>query len=292
MRPPDAGTGGTVTRNAPRVFYVFVGEEDSPRLEGLLSGADLSWGLSELDRDTWRKMRPGDIVYMGLFDSPTLRACCRVSKIAADPGARGLETGERWKGRTRIVYFSHVRHVGIYYKDFERYTVGSHEPPRTLFRVPDGWAAHVLAEMPVRDAIFEPAGMAAPVDLIGPPDCVHHSTTRAIRDTAASRELKERYGNRCQVCGYTLETASGTRYSEVHHLHPLHEGGSDTPDNMVVLCAKHHAEFDYGALCVDTSGRAVGRGDADGKELRFEPDHALAPENVTYGMLKLNSVGS
>lgn len=183
-------------------------------------------------------------------------------------------------------------HVGIHHKDFERYAAGSHDPPRTLFRVPDGWAYHALVEMPVCDAIFEPPGGAATVDLIGPPDSVPHGTARVIRETAASRGLKERYGDRCQVCGYALEAASGTRHSKVHHLHPLHEGGSDTPDNMVVLCARHHAEFDYGVLCVDTSGRAVGRGDADGKGLHFEPGHVLTTANVTYGMLKLNSVGS
>ena len=267
----------------PGAFYILADEGDAPRLERLLCGAGLEWGLTEHDRDVWREMGPGDIVYIGLATSPTLRACCRVSRI-------GSGTGGEWEGRTRTVHFSHVRHVGIAYGDFERYAGGPHEPPHTLFRVPDGWVAHVLAEWPVRDAIFEPAGHAAPVDLVAPPDSVPHDTIRAIRETAASRRLKEAYGGRCQVCGHAMETASGARHSEVHHLHPLHEGGADTPDNMVVLCAKHHAEFDYGALCVDTSGRTVGRGGAGGRALHFEPGHELAPENVTYGMLKLGRV--
>lgn len=293
-QPEDSERGGDGTaRPAPQVFYIFVDEGDEPRLGRLLCGApDPAWGLREHDRDAWKRVLPGDLVYIGMATSPTLRGCCRVSGITADPGATGEGTGGEWKGRTRIIHFSHVRHVGIDHRDFERYTVGQHEPPRTLFQVPAGWAAHALAEWPVHGALFEPAGRASPVDLIDPPDSVPHGTIRAIRDTPASRELKKRYGHRCQVCGYSLEAAPGALHSEAHHLHPLHEGGADAPENMVVLCARHHAEFDYGALCVDMSGRAVGRGGGDGVALHFEPGHALAPENVAYGMLKLNSVGS
>jgi len=287
--------GVAAAPGTPRVFYVLADEGDAPRLERLLCGAGRAspaWGLSEHDRDAWGAMRPGDLVYIGLATSPTLRACCRVSRIAADPGAAGRGTGGEWAGRTRIVHFSHLRHVGVAYGELERYAGSPHEPPRTLFRVPDGWAPHVLAEWPVHGEIFGLPGAAAPLDLISPPDSVPYGVARVIRETTASRNLVKAYGGRCQVCGHSLETASGRRHSEVHHLHPLHEGGTDTPDNMVVLCARHHAEFDFGVLCVDTSGRAVGRGDSNGAALHFEPGHRLAPENVMYGMLKLNSVGS
>lgn len=279
-----AAGGGEQAHGAPAVFYILAEGSDAARLERLLCGTGSSWGLPEHDRDAWAEVRPGDLVYLGLATSPTLRACCRVSGTSAG-------TGAEWEGRTRAVHFSHLRHVGVPYGDFERHAGAPHEPPRTLFRVPDGWAAHLLSERPVHGAIFEPAGATAPLDLVSPPDSVRYDVTRAIRETAMSRELRELYGDRCQVCGYSLEVAPGLRHSEVHHVHPLHEGGLDTPDNMVVLCPAHHAEFDYGALCVDASGRAVGRGGGEGKRLHFEPGHALAPHNVRYGMLKLGRAG-
>ncbi len=41
-------------------------------------------------------------------------------------------------------------------------------------------------------------------------------------------------------------TGMERNYCEVHHLVPLAEGGADTPENSVCLCANHHRELHFG----------------------------------------------
>jgi predicted restriction endonuclease len=49
------------------------------------------------------------------------------------------------------------------------------------------------------------------------------------------------YGSKCVVCSFD-------EVVEVHHIVPRREGGSDDPDNVVVLCPNHHALADRGML--------------------------------------------
>ena len=53
--------------------------------------------------------------------------------------------------------------------------------------------------------------------------------------------LKARFGGRCVVCGFD-------EIVEVHHILPQHLGGTDDPENLVVLCPNHHALADRGML--------------------------------------------
>ncbi len=75
--------------------------------------------------------------------------------------------------------------------------------------------------------------------------------TRVIRDNNLSKELKELYKNKCQVCKTTLTLSDGY-YSEVHHLQPLggEDNGPDKPSNMIVVCPNHHALFDSKAIAI------------------------------------------
>jgi hypothetical protein len=69
---------------------------------------------------------------------------------------------------------------------------------------------------------------------------------RLVRDTKNARKLKEKYDNRCQLCGCQLIGANGGFFSEAHHIQPYnkkHKGG-DTYKNLIVLCPNHHAQFD------------------------------------------------
>jgi len=208
-----------------------------------------------------------------------------VAGTAHDPDVARVWIREEWLDRTWIIYFSHLRHINIIFKDFSIYTRGL-DFSRTLFRAHEDSVDRILKGWPVNDPIFVPPGASPPVDLVSPPDAVEYDTVRAIRDTAGARKLKELYGNRCQVCGYALEAASGSIHSEAHHLRPLHEGGADTPDNMVVLCPRHHAELDYGAILVDESGAIAGRGAQPGARLSFKGSHRLDIENVRHAMKK------
>ncbi len=70
------------------------------------------------------------------------------------------------------------------------------------------------------------------------------------RNVGMIKALKEKYQNKCQVCGFTFQTAKGTYYSEAAHIIPISDAtkGVDHPDNIWILCANHHKMLDRQAL--------------------------------------------
>ena len=68
-------------------------------------------------------------------------------------------------------------------------------------------------------------------------------------------ELQKLYDGRCQVCRYDPRRRYGHRTCHGHHIHWLSRGGDDELENMVLVCANHHAaihrddaSFDYADL--------------------------------------------
>ena len=98
------------------------------------------------------------------------------------------------------------------------------------------------------------------------------TTIRIVRDTTLARRIKDLHQNECQMCGFTIELADGSRYSEAHHIKPLGapHNGPDVAGNIIVLCPNHHAMCDYGAIPI----RAA--------ELRGNPEHEIGLEYVEY----------
>ncbi|MFI5417821.1 MAG: HNH endonuclease [Candidatus Lutacidiplasmatales archaeon] len=128
----------------------------------------------------------------------------------------------------------------------------------------------------------------AAVDTSEPPARALATTNRIIRDTRLSRKLKAEYGNRCQVCGRVQRISASRSYSEGHHLRPLgrpHDG-PDVRSNIVVLCAAHHVEFDYGAIAIDPADGVTILAPFDpaiaGKTLTLRPRHRLDPASIRY----------
>ena len=81
---------------------------------------------------------------------------------------------------------------------------------------------------------------------------------RIVRNSKVTQFIKAIYDNRCQFCEIQLMTSSGG-YSEGAHIRPLggtHKG-SDTPENILCLCANCHTLFDKGALYVEESSLTV-----------------------------------
>lgn len=81
---------------------------------------------------------------------------------------------------------------------------------------------------------------------------------RIVRNSKVTQFIKALYDNRCQFCEIQLMTSSGG-YSEGAHIRPLggtHKG-SDTPENILCLCANCHTLFDKGALYVEESSLTV-----------------------------------
>ena len=95
------------------------------------------------------------------------------------------------------------------------------------------------------------------------PDRTVSTVSRVVRDTELSREIKQRYDYRCQVCNVRLEGEGGP-YAEAAHIMPLGRphNGPDIDSNLLCLCPNHHALFDLGGFTINddlTVGQVVGR---------------------------------
>jgi len=66
-----------------------------------------------------------------------------------------------------------------------------------------------------------------------------------VRNRAVANKLKLLYCGKCQVCTSTFRTKKGENYAEIHHMKSLGDEGSDSPDNMLVLCPTCHMKFHY-----------------------------------------------
>ena len=115
------------------------------------------------------------------------------------------------------------------------------------------------------------------------PKRVETVVNRFDRDSKKVNQLKTKYGNKCQVCGYVIQTADGSMHSAVHHLHPLKDGGVDDFGNMLVLCPNHHAEFDYKVIGIKDDKKTVVdfNGDIVGT-LTMMNGHTLDTKNIRF----------
>lgn len=64
----------------------------------------------------------------------------------------------------------------------------------------------------------------------------------------ARQEVIERQQGRCAACGRVVAVRMGrqwhTRGGGVHHLVALSEGGTNSPENLVLLCTRCHNRID------------------------------------------------
>ncbi len=70
------------------------------------------------------------------------------------------------------------------------------------------------------------------------------------RNNKIVKELKKLYGGKCQLTGesMTFKKKNGDFYSEVHHLIPLGESGSDSYANAIVLSPLIHRMLHYATV--------------------------------------------
>lgn len=109
------------------------------------------------------------------------------------------------------------------------------------------------------------------------------TTMRIVRDTRASRSVKELYDYACQVCGVQLTTPAGI-YAEGAHIKGLGtpHNGPDNESNLLCLCPNHHVLFDNGAIAISDELRVLGipgepvlivRHNIDPEFLRYHREH-------------------
>ncbi|HEV8503961.1 MAG TPA: YDG/SRA domain-containing protein [Chitinophagaceae bacterium] len=102
---------------------------------------------------------------------------------------------------------------------------------------------------------------------------------RTVRDTKLSREIKELYEYKCQVCGIEI-SVRGVAYAEGAHIRPLGKphNGKDKSTNIICLCPNHHVMFDKGIFSIGKNLHLVG---LKGK-LNLHVDHKLDEDNLAY----------
>lgn len=104
------------------------------------------------------------------------------------------------------------------------------------------------------------------------PEREYTTTYRVLRDTNLARKLKLLHNNSCQICGLQIQLPNGNLYSEAHHIIPLGtpHNGSDTPENIIVLCPNHHVMCDYGAIELSL------------EEIKQVSSHSISPKSIDY----------
>ena len=97
--------------------------------------------------------------------------------------------------------------------------------------------------------------------------------------------MKKLYANRCQICGEKVQVGIHEYMSEVHHIRPLGKHkGSDTVDNMIVVCPNHHAMFDRGAITFDSRTMRISHVDPNNRlnMRKISLQHTVNQENINY----------
>lgn len=74
---------------------------------------------------------------------------------------------------------------------------------------------------------------------------VERKNQLVLRDLRVVRKLKQEYGCKCQICGHTFRKDDGEYYCEAHHIVPVAADGTQSPNNVLLLCANHHRMFHY-----------------------------------------------
>jgi 5-methylcytosine-specific restriction enzyme A len=68
-----------------------------------------------------------------------------------------------------------------------------------------------------------------------------------VRNPRVREAALNRAAGNCEYCGVCgFETSQGRIYLETHHVIPLSEGGIDSIENVVGICAGHHREAHFG----------------------------------------------
>ena len=289
-----------------RRFLAIVGKRDEERFRRFATGqdrpgmskiaqlrrADRVWALGKhVPDDTWSRIRRGDHVIFARHGMP-FSHLGTVSGTLEDAPAAAKLWGDTPRTRLlgRMVKFSSVREISEPFRQTcERAGVrpgGSTTIHEAEDPAPPGRIRRRGGEAPAGVVVLRRGAAAAVVPDggdAGPPERVTEAVTRFHRDTGKAKRIKSVYKDRCQICGYVLDLPGGRRYSEVHHLRPLRDGGDDDLGNMLVLCARHHVEFDYLVIGVSEDGRTViGRdGSAEGT-LDVDRRHNLERKNILF----------
>lgn len=115
------------------------------------------------------------------------------------------------------------------------------------------------------------------------------------RIAAIRQNILERYDYKCAICGWQLDTrdvcGKHGRYlrqkgNEIHHIVPVEDGGTDTVDNLILLCPNHHKMANAGILSAETLKGKYWKDDLTDKEKeRRRKETASSCAETVSGMI-------
>ena len=276
-------------------YAVIVGERDQERFRRFRTGYDRDiiksigkfsdakniWALGpSTSHDLWSSIQSNDRIFFAEMDSLFCHCAIVQSKITDKTEAiRIWGDSPRIREHERLILFSDVYDIDVHF----------HKLCRQGGIKPSSMSTNIYA---LKNSISEiPENSITGTIIVsddGAPNKKTEVVTRFIRDSAKVRQLKSTYNNECQICGYAINTLK-SRYSEVHHLHPLKDGGDDDFDNMLVLCPTHHVEFDYKVIGIDSDKKTIinKNGDKIGI-LTMANEHKLNNENILFHLMGMH----
>lgn len=103
--------------------------------------------------------------------------------------------------------------------------------------------------------------------------------TRVVRDTELSKEIKELYDYRCQICNISIKPTKTEigKYVEAAHIKPLSQNGDDLKNNIICLCPNHHTMLDYGSISILDDLTVIGLDNA-----MIHTKHSLNKDNFKW----------
>ncbi len=280
-----------------RDYIVVIGEKDQERFRRFRTGydsdmikfidglcdADNIWALGpSTSHDLWSTIQKNDRIFFAEIGMPFRHCGIVLSKVTDQSHAIKIwGDTPRMREHKRLILFSAIHDVDF---SFNKLCSQSGINPPSMF-TNIYLAKNIMYIAPVLRTI---TGTIIVSD-DGAPNKKSEVVTRFIRDTKKVKQLKTTYHDECQVCGHIINVTTKSRYSEVHHLYPLSDGGDDDFDNMLVLCPTHHVEFDYKIIGIDSDKETIinHKGNKIGM-LTMAKEHKLSEKNIRFHLMGMN----
>lgn len=282
-------------------YVMIIGRRDRERFRRFRTGQDAAavksipetaraggvWALlSTTDGELWGRISRGSRIFFAEHGSSFTRCGTVMGKLEdSSVPTRIWGDSPRMRGHGKVILFSSVREVEIPFHGMIR--------DAGLDALDDHTGLY-MAERSIKHAAHGRLKTASVFldDKSGAPYRKSGTASRFDRDRKKVERLKSIYRGKCQICGYALEIPPDMVYSEVHHVHPLGDGGDDSLGNMIVVCPTHHKEMDYKAIgigidgtsVVDRKGRKIG-------SITVKPPHRLARKNIAYHLREMRKDG-
>ncbi|SFQ69139.1 YDG/SRA domain-containing protein [Hymenobacter arizonensis] len=175
---------------------------------------------------------------------------------------------------------SAFRYEGLFRVTSHQYAVGKSGFGVFRFRLEPMLSSASVGLAPLKKPYIVPDLFHGPEPIVNEAAPRYEATTsRLIRDTAITREVKSLYRYRCQVCDAQLQGPTGL-YAEAAHIRPLGapHHGPDILANVLCFCPNHHVLFDLGSFAIANDMTLLGLSG----HLHYKPQHQVGSEFLAY----------